>query len=109
MRRSRATSTRPGYSPRRCATTPTSKARARALELSIVPFLDWPPGVADLDTHNLRLGDALLRDGRKDLAPAVIDGRAYRRPCVVNYRTSDEDVLALVEIAREVGARLAGA
>ena len=39
--------------------------------------------------------------------PAVIDGRVYLRPCVVNYRTTDEDVLALVEIAREVGARIA--
>ena len=76
-------------------------------ELSIVPFRHVPPGVADLDTHNLRLGDALLRDGRVYLAPAVIDGRAYLRPCVVNYRTTDEDVLALVEIAREVGARIA--
>ena len=66
-----------------------------------------PAGVADLDTHNLRLGDALLRDGRVYLAPAVIDGRVYLRPCVVNYRTTDEDVLALVEIAREVGARIA--
>ncbi|MDX6550505.1 MAG: hypothetical protein QOJ31_1189, partial [Gaiellales bacterium] len=27
--------------------------------------------------------------------------------CIVNFRTSDEDVQALVEIAREVGQRLA--
>jgi aromatic-L-amino-acid decarboxylase len=77
-------------------------------ELSIVPFRHVPEGVADVDTHNLRLGEALLRDGRVYLASAVIDGRVYLRPCVVNYRTTDEDVLALVEIAREVGARIAG-
>ena len=32
-----------------------------------------------------------------------IDGRVYLRPCIVNFRTTDEDVAALVEIAREVG------
>jgi aromatic-L-amino-acid decarboxylase len=64
--------------------------------------------VQDLDAHNLRLGDALQSDGRVYLAPAVIDGHAYLRPCVVNYRTTDEDVVALVEIAREVGGRIAG-
>jgi aromatic-L-amino-acid decarboxylase len=41
------------------------------------------------------------------VAPAVIDGRVYLRPCIVNFRTSDADVRALVEIAREVGGRLA--
>jgi hypothetical protein len=31
----------------------------------------------------------------------------YLRPCIVNFRTSDDDVLALVDIAREVGDTLA--
>jgi hypothetical protein len=30
----------------------------------------------------------------------------YLRPCIVNFRTSDADVAALVEIAREVGEAL---
>jgi aromatic-L-amino-acid decarboxylase len=77
-------------------------------ELSIVPFRHVPRSVADLDGHNLRLGEALLGDGRVYLASAVIDGHAYLRPCVVNYRTTDDDVRALVEIAREVGERIAG-
>ena len=72
-------------------------------ELSIVPFRHVPEGVADLDAHNSRLTIALQRDGRVYVAPAVIDGRVYLRPCFVNYRTSDADVRALVDIAREVG------
>ncbi len=75
--------------------------------LSIVPFRHVPPDVADLDAHNSRLSIELQRDGRVYVAPAVIDGCVYLRPCLVNYRTSDADVRALVDVAREVGARLA--
>ncbi len=78
-----------------------------APQLSIVPFRHVPEGVADLDRHNARLGRELQRDARVYVAPAVIDGHVYLRPCIVNFRTSDDDVRALVEIAREVGNRLA--
>ena len=78
-----------------------------APQLSIVPFRHVPEGVADLDAHNARLGRELQRDARVYVAPAVIDGHVYLRPCIVNFRTSDDDVRALVEIAREVGNRLA--
>jgi aromatic-L-amino-acid decarboxylase len=78
-------------------------------QLSIVPFRHVPAGIADPDAHNLALAEALQADGRVYLASAIIDGRAYLRPCVVNYRTTDDDVRALVEIAREVGTRVAAA
>ena len=52
-------------------------------------------------------GSPFVADGRVYLASAFVDGRAYLRPCVVNYRTTDDDVRALVEIAREVGTRIA--
>lgn len=74
--------------------------------LSIVPFRHVPPGVANLDDHNARLVQALQEDGRIWIAPASVEGAICLRPCFVNFRTSDEDVLALIEIAREVGASL---
>ena len=74
--------------------------------LSIVPFRHVPAGVTDLDDHNARLVQALQEDGRSWIAPASVDGAICLRPCFVNFRTSDDDVLALVEIAREVGASL---
>ena len=77
-------------------------------QLSIVPFRHVPAGVDDLDSHNARLGVELQRDARVYVAPAAIDGRVYLRPCIVNFRTTDEDVAALIDIACEVGARLAG-
>jgi aromatic-L-amino-acid decarboxylase len=78
-----------------------------APELSIVPFRHLPAGIGDADAHNLHLAQELQRDARVYVAPAVIDGKVYLRPCIVNFRTSDEDVIAMVEIAREVGNRLA--
>ncbi len=75
--------------------------------LSIVPFRHLPAGVADVDAHNSLLTAELQRDGRVYVAPAVIDGHVYLRPCFVNFRTSRDDVRALVDVAREVGARLA--
>ncbi len=78
-------------------------------QLSIVPFRHVPKGVADVNGHNQSLADALLSDGRVYVASALIDGEVYIRPCFINFRTTEEDVHALVDIAREVGNRLAGA
>jgi aromatic-L-amino-acid/L-tryptophan decarboxylase len=75
-------------------------------ELSIVPFRHVPPGL-DPDDHNRRLAEALQEDGRVYVASATIDGEEWLRPCIVNYRTSEDDVRALVDIAREVGATTA--
>ena len=72
-----------------------------------MPFRHVPAGVADLDAHNARLAVELQRDARVYVAPAAIDGRVFLRPCIVNFRTSDADVAALVEIALEVGEALA--
>ena len=67
-----------------------------------------PPSVVDRNAHNAALAEALQADGRVYLASALIDGEVYLRPCFVNFRTTEEDVLALVEITREVGSALAG-
>ena len=86
---------------------PELEPALRAPQLSTVPFRHVPRGVDDLDAHNAELAAALQRDGRVWVAPATIDGCVYLRPCIVNFRTSAEDVLALVEIALEVGRELA--
>jgi aromatic-L-amino-acid decarboxylase len=77
-------------------------------ELSVVPFRHVPEGVADLDEHNAALVRALQEDGGVWIAPARVDGKVCLRPCVVNYRTTDDDVRALVELTRELGAALSG-
>jgi aromatic-L-amino-acid decarboxylase len=78
-------------------------------QLSIVPFRHAPPGVADLDAHNLEIVRRIQEGGEFWVAHAHIDGRVYIRPCLVNFRTEDDDVLAFVDcverIGREVCAR----
>jgi aromatic-L-amino-acid decarboxylase len=76
-------------------------------KLSIVPFRHVPHGVSDVNEHNQRLADELQADGRFWIASALIDDDVWLRPCFVNFRTTEEDVLALVEVASEIGDRIA--
>jgi aromatic-L-amino-acid decarboxylase len=78
-----------------------------APHLSIVPVRHVPPGVEDLDAHNQALAEAIQADGRVYLASALIEDRVWLRPCFVNYRTTDEDVLAVLDVAAELGVQLA--
>ncbi len=68
-----------------------------------VPFRHTPPGVGDLDAHNDALAKAIQMDGRVYLASALIDDHVWVRPCFVNFRTTEEDVRAIVDVARELG------
>ncbi|HET9125938.1 MAG TPA: aminotransferase class V-fold PLP-dependent enzyme, partial [Solirubrobacteraceae bacterium] len=75
--------------------------------LSTVCFRHVPPGVADLDAHNARLGRAMQTDGRVFLAPAAIDGMTCLRVCFVNFRTRPDEVPTVIEVARGLGEALA--
>jgi aromatic-L-amino-acid decarboxylase len=75
--------------------------------LSIVPIRHTPPGVDDLDAHNQALAEAIQADGRVYLASALIEGKVWLRPCFVNYRTTDDDVMAILDVAAELGERIA--
>lgn len=76
-------------------------------QLSVVPLRHAPPGVGDVNAHNQALAEAIQADGRVYLASALIDGEVWLRPCFVNFRTTEDDVLALLEVARELGERIA--
>ena len=72
-------------------------------QLSIVPIRHTPDGVADLDAHNDALAKAIQADGRVYLASALIDGRVWLRPCFVNFRTTEDDVLAIARRGTRAG------
>jgi len=77
-------------------------------QLSIVPFRHVPAGMREetLDEHNALLVEALQRQGDVWVAPARVDGKVCLRPCVVNYRTTDDDVRAFVDAVLTVGTSL---
>jgi len=66
-------------------------------KLSIVPF-------RHLAGDNREIVRRLQAGGDVWLSSAEIDGRVHLRPCFVNYRTTDEDVHALVELVLETAA-----
>ncbi|MEO3746066.1 pyridoxal-dependent decarboxylase [Plantactinospora sp. B5E13] len=83
--------------------------RLAEVPLCIVCFRAAPEHLpADqLDDLNRRLGAALLADGRVYAGTTVYAGRVALRPAIVNWRTTEADIDLLVEVVRELLARLA--
>jgi glutamate/tyrosine decarboxylase-like PLP-dependent enzyme len=84
--------------------------RLADVKLNIVCFRVHPQGVddeAELDELNEGVGEDLLRDGRVFAGTTTYEGRVAFRPAIVNWRTREEDVDALVDVLLELlAARL---
>jgi glutamate/tyrosine decarboxylase-like PLP-dependent enzyme len=78
--------------------------------LSICCFRHSPTGMPKdaLDEHNERLLTALQRDGRVYLSNARIRGQFALRACIINFRTTREDVERTLGLVRELGSELPG-
>jgi aromatic-L-amino-acid decarboxylase len=63
-------------------------------------------GGEDLDAHNRAIVRRIQKGGEFWVAHAHIDGRIYVRPCLVNFRTTEDDVLAFVAQVERVGQEL---
>jgi len=95
----------------------TAELEAGSCQLSIVTFRYVPHDLtrsgearnAYLDRLNESLLERLKRSGDAFLSNAVIDGRFMLRACIVNFRTSREDVEALPEIVLRHGRATHGA
>ncbi|MCA1581633.1 MAG: amino acid decarboxylase [Acidobacteria bacterium] len=81
--------------------------------LSIVNFRYRPAGRslpdADLDAVNRRIVNRLVGDGSFFLAPTVLKGRTALRVCIVNFRTREKDLLALLDEAARIGEEISSA
>jgi aromatic-L-amino-acid/L-tryptophan decarboxylase len=89
-------------------------------ELSIATFAYVPPDLRGLLGDDARreqaveylndLNSAILsrtqQEGRVYLSNAVVDGRFLLRACIVNFRTTHEDVVAVPEIVVAAGQEL---
>jgi glutamate/tyrosine decarboxylase-like PLP-dependent enzyme len=84
--------------------------RLAEVPLNIVCFRYRPDGVEDpgaIDEVNRRIGHEILADGRVYVGTTTFEGKVAFRPAIVNWRTREEDVDLLVDVVRELGARLA--
>ena len=84
--------------------------RLADVPLNIVCFRVHPRGLDDeakLDDLNTRVGAALLADGRVYAGTTRYDGKVAFRPAIVNWRTTESDVDLIVEVVRDLAARLA--
>ena len=78
--------------------------------LSIATFRYVPDGDARNDEYLNRLNEELVgrlqHGGEVFVSNAVVEGRYLLRACIVNFRTTEEDVRALPAIVRREGAAL---
>ncbi len=74
-------------------------------QLSAVCFRVPPPPGADPLRHNAELLRDVNADGRILLAGAEVDGIPCLRACIVNHRTTDDDVRAIIAVVLEQAAR----
>ncbi len=77
--------------------------------LSICCFRYVPSGVDDeayLDRLNTRVMTELQLDGRVFPSNALVHGRTAIRSCIVGYRTEAEHLQRLLDLTREIGARV---
>jgi aromatic-L-amino-acid/L-tryptophan decarboxylase len=78
--------------------------------LSIANFRYRPAGAelseGDLDRLNRRIINRLVGAGSFFLAPTILKGRTAMRACIVNFRTTKEDLTFLLDEAARVGEEI---
>lgn len=78
--------------------------------LSIANFRYRPPGRSlsdeDLDRVNRRIVNRLVGDGSFFLAPTILKGRASLRVSITNFRTTEADLLLLLDECQRIGKEL---
>jgi aromatic-L-amino-acid decarboxylase len=91
---------------------PEFEAKSQGLSITTFRFVppDLDPGDERTNPYLDELNEALLArvksSGEVFLSNAVVDGRFLLRSCIVNFRTSLEDVEALPEIVARHGRQL---
>jgi glutamate/tyrosine decarboxylase-like PLP-dependent enzyme len=80
--------------------------RLAEVPLNVVCFRYRPAEVGEdqLDALNLRLGQAVLDDGRVYFGTTVYAGKVAFRPAIVNWRTGPADVDLIVPTILELGS-----
>ena len=74
--------------------------------LSLFAFRHEPPGVTDLDAHNLALLQAINDDGRIYLTQARVDGKTGLRFQVGQFETTEADVALAYDVITDLARSL---
>jgi aromatic-L-amino-acid decarboxylase len=74
-------------------------------QLSIVPFRRVPSH-GSIDDHNSAIAKRMQLDGDAYVTSAIVDGKTVLRPCLTNFRTSEEDIRELLRIIEHTGSQL---
>jgi glutamate/tyrosine decarboxylase-like PLP-dependent enzyme len=88
-----------------------AELEAVSQSLSITTFRYVPPGAhADdyLNKLNEKLLNELQREGEVFLSNAVIDGKYCLRACLVNFRTTPEDIVETIQVIVRRGRQVHG-
>ncbi len=72
-------------------------------QLSTVPFRRIPTA-GSVDEHNTAIVRRMQEEGDAYVTSAVVDGKTVLRPCITNFRTSEDDVKALIGIVQRTGS-----
>jgi aromatic-L-amino-acid decarboxylase len=72
-------------------------------QLSTVPFRRIPAS-GSVDEHNSAIVRRMQEEGDAYVTSAVVDGKTVLRPCITNFRTSEDDVKALIGIVQRTGS-----
>jgi glutamate/tyrosine decarboxylase-like PLP-dependent enzyme len=78
-------------------------------ELSIACFRHIPEGWSEgdsLNTHNRCLLETLVREGRFFMSPTTLDGNYSLRVCIVNFRTTHQDIDLLIDEVLRIGSSI---
>lgn len=77
-------------------------------QANMVCFRMNRPGVDDLDALQLRIREELVHSGAFYLSKASLRGQAYLRTTLINPRTTESDLSALLMAVREAASQLTG-
>ncbi len=81
---------------------------AAPVSLSIVAFRYRPTAGTDdedVDLLNKRIVEEIQSGGEAFITGAVLHGRQVLRACIIHYKTTEQDLQALVDIVKRTGAR----
>ncbi len=74
--------------------------------LSVTCFRYAPEGAIDLTALNKKLVEIVQREGKVFLTSTELDGQMVLRACIVNFRTTERDLDALLDTVAEAGERV---